>query len=407
MEEKLRRKFIFIAVFAGFIVLFFIGTFINLSNYIQIGKRADDLLKVLVENDGYFPQKEGGHKENDGLSPKIPKEAPFSTRFFSVKIDEDNNLMTVDTGKISAITTEQAMTYANQVLKTSQMKGYMDDYRYMIAKKDYGSVLVFMDCSQDLQMFYGSLKNSILIGIAGILAIFILVFIFSKKAIAPIVESYEKQKQFITNASHELKTPLAIISTNTEVIEMDYGENQWTKSILNQVKRLSELIGGLVCLARMNEEENQLIKVEFSLSDAITEAIEPFKALGKSCNKDLILEIENNISYIGNEENIRQLVEILLDNAIKYGLDESPIKISLKSNGKKQILQVENQGSNLETGNCNVLFERFYRKDGSRNSETGGYGIGLSIAKAIVEKHKGKINAECHDARTIIFRVQL
>lgn len=406
MVEILRRKFIIISVSAVFTVVFIIGLFSNLSNYSQIDRNADELLNILAENDGYFP------KPNDQdlkypLPPKISPEAPFSTRFFTVKIDAGDNIIGVDTGKVSSTSTDQALNYANKVLQSEKKSGFTDDYKYRLVNKDYGSLLVFVNIGRDLEIFYSFLRNSIITGLIAIISVFIIVLVFSKKAIAPIAESYEKQKQFITDAGHELKTPLAIINTNVEVIEIDYGESQWTKSIHNQVFRLSDLVESLVSLTRMDEEKNQLTKKDFSLSDLVLEASEQFFEMSKLCDKQLVLEVEENISYHGNKQAISQLLSILIDNALKYGLKDNPIRVELKKQGKKIFLQTTNRAENLRTGNYDILFDRFYRADSSRNSKLKGYGIGLSLAKAIVLKHKGKITAESPNGKTIIFTVQL
>lgn len=406
MVEKLRRKFIIISVGAVFIVVFIIAFVSNFSNYSQIGKNADGLLNILAENDGYFP-KEKSPKLGYKLPPKISPEAPFSTRFFTVRMDDNKNLIEVDTGKIVSISTEQALQYANRAFKGRKISGFMDGFKYTIVEKDYGLLCIFVDCGRDLQIFYSFLKSSIMICIVGILSVFVLVLILSKRAIRPIAESYEKQKQFITDASHELKTPLAIISTNTEVIELDYGENQWTKSNHNQILRLSGLIEGLLTLTRMDEENNELLKENFSLSDTLVEVVEQFQELARSYNKELLLDIEDNIIYCGDEEAINQLISILIDNALKYSTKDSIITITLKKQGERCVLETINEAENLVAGSYNMLFERFYRLDSSRNSRMGGYGIGLSIAKAIALKHKGRITANSHDGRTIIFSVQL
>ena len=406
MVEILRRKFIIISVSAVFIVVFVIGLFSNLSNYSQIGRNADELLNILAENDGYFP------KPNDEdikykLPPKISPEAPFSTRFFTVKMDKLHNVIEVDTGKISSTSTDQALSYANKVLQSKKKSGIKDDYKYSLVSKDYGLLLIFVNVGRELDIFYSFLRSSIIIGITATISVFFIVLVFSKKAIAPIAESYEKQKQFITDAGHELKTPLAIINTNTEVIEMNYEESQWTKSIHNQVQRLSNLVESLVSLTRMDEAKNQLIKKEFSLSDLVLESTEQFQEISKLRNKELVLEIEENIYYYGDEESISKLISILIDNALKYGLKDNLIKVELKKQGKKIFLQTRNRAENLSVGNYEIFFDRFYRADSSRNSQLEGYGIGLSVAKAIVSKHKGKITAESKDGETIIFNVQI
>ena len=406
MVEKLRKKFILISVSAVFVVVFIIALSSNLANYAQIERNADELLDVLVENDGYFPKKVN-HDFEFKLPPKMSPEAPFSTRFFTVKTDNQGNIFEVDTGKISAASNEQALNYANNVLNSKKTSGFIDDYKYKIANKEYGLLIVFVDVGRDLQIFYSFLRSSLIIGSIAIIAVFIIVLIFSKRAIAPIAESYEKQKQFITDAGHELRTPLAIISTNTDVLEIENGENQWTKSIHNQVLRLSNLVESLVSLTRMDEEKNQLTKKNFSLSDIVLETAEQFQELSKSYDKDLVLNIEKGISYYGDEQSIILLTSILLDNALKYALKGSSISISLKKLGKHYIIQTINQADDLNVGSYDIFFERFYRSNSSRNSKSGGYGIGLSLAKSIVLKHKGKIKAESLDGKTIIFSVQL
>jgi len=406
MVEKLRRKFILISVSAVCIVVFGIGLFSDLSNYSQIGRNTDELLHILAENDGYFPKPD--HFDSQYvLPPKMSPEAPFSTRFFTVKMDEKKNLIEVDTGKVSSISMDQALGYANSILQSKKMRGIKDDYKYVVVDKEYGSLLVFLNVNRDLQLFYSFLRGSIITGLIAILAVFGIVLVFSKKAIAPIAESYEKQKQFITDAGHELKTPLAIINANAEVLEMNYGDSQWIRSIHKQVHRLSKLVESLVSLTRMDESTYKLVYTKFSLSDLVAETAEQFSEMSRVYDKKLVVEVEENSTYYGNEQSIGQLVSILLDNALKYGSKETPIQVKLTKQGKKYILKTTNEADNLRIGNYDILFERFYRADNSRNSKLEGYGIGLSIAKSIVLKHKGKITAESPDGKTLVFTVKL
>lgn len=406
MAEKLRRKFILVSVGAVSIVVFTIALFSNLINYTQILNHSEELLVLLAENDGHFPMKEEPSKEYQ-LPPKISPEAPFSTRFFTVRLDNNRNVVETDTGKIASISTTEAFQYANKALQKGKSSHFIDHYRYLIVDQGDRSLIIFMDVERELEMFYTFLKNSLLICLIGTSAVFILVSLFSKRAIRPIVESYEKQKQFITDASHELKTPLAIINTNTEVLEMEYGESQWTKSTQNQITRLSGLVESLITLTRMDEEKMELLKTEFSLSDLIINIAEQFKEWGNNQNKNLHLEVEDSIFYYGNEESFSQLITILIDNAFKYSPKDSEIIISLKKQGKGIIFQTINQADHLSIGNYEQLFERFYRLDQSRNSQIGGQGIGLSIAQAIVKQHKGKIKAESPDGKTMVLTVQL
>lgn len=401
MIEALRRKFIIIAVSSVFVVLFIIAGTINVLNYMEIESRANGIINMVSEHDGFLP-KPNRERKNPKEDKKIMQDPAFSAHFFTAILEQDQNIKVTNMDKVLNMTEEQAVGYVRDVIEEGKSKGTMDHYKYKVIEKDYGRLIVFVDCMRDFEMSQAFLVNSITISLIGVTAVFFLVLIFSNKAIAPVVESYEKQKQFITDASHELKTPLAIISTNTEVLEMDYGESEWTKSIRNQVGRLSELVSSLVTLTRMDEERWQINAIDFSLSDAILEAAEPFKFLCQSVNKELVLDVDKNLSYFGNEESIRQLVAILLENAAKYAIEGSKISLSLRKQGKKYSLEVCNAAEGLEKGKMDVYFERFYRADSSRNSQTGGHGIGLSIAKAIVKKHKGKISAQSPDGKHLI-----
>jgi signal transduction histidine kinase len=223
----------------------------------------------------------------------------------------------------------------------------------------------------------------------------------------PIAESYEKQRRFITDASHEIKTPLAIIEANTEVIEMDNGESEWTDSIRNQVKRLTGLTEKLVFLSRMEEEDNPLTMVDFSLSDAVSETAQSFEAVAAAQQKTLTSEIEPRITYHGDEASLRQCVSLLLDNAMKYSTENGAIRLTLSRSGKNITLTLWNSAQGLTPGKQDILFERFYRPDSSRSRQTGGSGIGLSVAQAIVLAHKGKINARSDDGVSILFTITL
>lgn len=401
MAEKLRKKFIAIAVGTTFVVLFVLAAVMNLFNYMQIGVHADELLTILVENDGDFPEKKG-HKNEFDLPPKMSKDAPFSTRYFTVRVDHSGGMLAVDTGKTSSASTQLATEYARQALAGGRKSGLIDHYKFQIAQKEYGSMVIFVDCGRDLHMFYDFLVNSVVVCLIGVAAVFGLVLLLSKRAIAPVAQSYAKQKGFITDASHELKTPLSIIGANTDVLELEYGDNQWVQSIRHQVKRLSALVESLVALSRMDEESGKLIKTEFSFSDAVSEAAEPFFAVAEAQQKNIQLDITKNISYVGNEAAIRQLTSLLLDNAVKYAAGGG-IVLSLHKRGKKICLKLQNHAEGLHAGDYEVLFGRFYREDVSRNSALGGYGIGLSVAKAIVEQHKGSISAQSPDGKLIIF----
>ena len=261
---------------------------------------------------------------------------------------------------------------------------------------------IFVDCSRELDNFYVLLQASFLLSFLGSSMVLILVLFFSKRVFRPVAASYEKQKQFITDAGHELKTPLTIIDANTEVLEMMEGENEWTVSIRKQVKRLTRLTQQMVALTRMEEGSGEEEMCILCLSQVIQEAAEPFCQVAENEGKNLSIFVEPRIQGKGNEMQLYQLVSLLLDNALKYSLPESSINLSFRKKGKRAALVISNETDMVSKGNLDILFERFYRTDASRNSETGGAGIGLSVARAIVQRHRGKIQASSADGRHIV-----
>ena len=313
----------------------------------------------------------------------------------------------MNTGKIAAVSTDEAIAMAQNLSSHNKTSGYTGNYKYLEAKTDSGYRYVFLDCTKDLDSVRSFLSTSLLVSLCGILAVFLLVLVLSKRAIRPVAESYDKQRQFITNASHEIKTPLTIIDSCTEVIELEQGESKWTQGIRGQVKRLTSLTQSLVSLARMDEGNTNLTMTDFSLSDAVTETLEPFALLAENKGLRFLLDVQPGISYPGNEQNLRQLCSILADNAVKYALSGSEIRFSLKKKGKKPVLTGENAAEGLKMGDQSILFDRFYRGDASHSSETGGYGIGLSMAQAIVAAHGGKISAKSEDGTSLTITVQL
>ena len=248
-----------------------------------------------------------------------------------------------------------------------------------------------------------TIAGLVLLGCAAL--VLILIFLLSKKAVKPIAESYEKQKQFITDANHELKTPLTLILANLDIAEAELGQNEWLDDIRSEGHRMTELVNQLVALSRMDEEGQPLNITEVAFGDLVADTVAEFEPLAKERGKALTANIEKGTSYCGDEALLHRLVGILMDNAIKYCDQGGEITVNLYR-GRRTVLTVENTYVAVGELELNRLFDRFYRADKARKF-TGGYGVGLSMAKAIVEKHKGEITAYKKDAAHIGFKVVL
>lgn len=404
MIKKLRWKFIAITMCSIAIVLGIMIGIINSLNYYQINQQAGRLLTMLSNNEGRFPEPDYRHRD---FKREFSPETPFTTRYFNVVISEEGTIISVNTGKIAAISAHMASEYAKELFHKKKTKGFLENYKYNKIEYHGNSMYIFLDCSLELSTFYSFLLASIIVSLLGMLLVFLLVFFLSKVIVKPIADSYEKQKRFITDAGHEIKTPLAIIDANTEVLEMEQGESEWTASIKNQVNRLSSLTERLIFLSKMDEETMTLSMEEFSLSGLISDMAASFQAVAKAQKKVLQLEMEQEIFYYGNESSFRQLFSILLDNAMKYSNSYGNITLSLRQTERKVEFMISNTVDQVPQGNLDRLFERFYRLDSSRNSETGGYGLGLSAAKAIIIAHKGKITAWSDNGNLISFLIVL
>ena len=322
----------------------------------------------------------------------MSSELPYESRYFSVLLDSEGEVLTTDTGKIARIDTSDAVEYAKQVLKSGKERGFLEGYRYVVVNSDSEVRVIF-------------LVTAVVVSTAGLLAVLILMIFLSARIVKPFSENYEKQKRFITDAGHELKTPLTIIDADAEVLEMDFGENEWLSDIQSQTRRLADLTNNLILLSRMEEERTKELMVDFPLSDIAEETVGTFQALAKTQNKVLESNITPMIAMKGDEKAIRRLITILLDNAVKYAKENGRISVTLEKQKKRIRLSVFNTTEQISKEHMEHLFDRFYRTDRSRNSETGGYGLGLSIAAATVEAHRGKITATTEDEKSLLITV--
>ncbi len=424
MVNKLRKKFVVTAMLSLLVILVAMIAVINIINVTRMISQTDDLLHMLSENDGYFPQMKGpGNPQNASFKKDSPErkdpfqygrltnirsaEMPYQTRYFFVRLSDTGEVTETDLHHIATVTEEDAGEYALTVASINKDKGFYHTYRYNLTSKEDGTkLIIFADLSTGILNAFALLGQSLLVGLGTLFAMFLLVFLFSGRAVAPVVESLEKQKRFITDAGHELKTPLAVISANIDVLEIESGKNEWTASIRNQIKRMNGLVKNLLTLSRMDEDFMHVVFSEIDISSVVEEAAVSFEALAETKNKNYQMNIESGIHITGDKNAINQLTSLLLDNAMKYSSENGSISIVL-SRGKNIVLEVSNTCDQVPSGNLDKLFDRFYRADSSRSRESGGYGIGLSVARAIAVSHGGSIEAIRDGDKLIRFVVTL
>ncbi len=415
MIKTLQRRFILISMVSTFLVLAVIMGTINILNYQRVTADADHILYLLSVNNGTFPKefKPGSLQHKELPRPQHPRsfpmspEMPYETRYFSVFLESDGTVRSTNTSKIAAVDDDKASQYAAEIWDSQKTSGFLSQYRYRMEPCTDGFRLLFLDCGRNLDTFRAFLLTSLSCSLLGLCSVWILVIIFSRLVMKPIAESYDKQRQFITDAGHEIKTPLTIINSNLEILEMEYGETEWSLAIQKQTARLAGLTSNLIYLSRMEETEHLLQKITFSLSDLAEETVQSFHAPAATQDKMISSTIAPLISYFGDEASIRQLICILMDNAVKYSPPQGLIEVALEKRGKNICFTVSNTAKQLSEENIPHLFDRFYRADASRNSETGGYGIGLSIALAVTKAHKGKISAKIGNGKSLTITVIL
>lgn len=405
MIKKLRVKLIIASMISLLMVLLVIEGVVGVLNYNKIASDADRILEILEENSGAFPIKVPFDQKRE--RPLISPEVPYESRYFSVLLNKEGEILFVDTKKIASVNSDEAIKYAEVVWEKQNVKGFYNNYRYLRYSHDNGEQIIFLDCSRQMDTFRNLLFTAFWVSVLGLLSVLVLMIYFSSRIVKPFSDNYEKQKRFITDAGHELKTPLTIIDADAEILEMDYGENEWLKDIQSQTKRLADLTNALVLLSRMEEGQKNEMEVEFPLSDIVEEELNAFQSLAKVNGKNLSGTIAPMISMKGDEKAIRSLITILLDNAMKYSDEEGNIKVTLYLQKNRIYLSVFNTVNYISREQTLHLFDRFYRTDSSRNSQTGGYGLGLSIAAAAVASHKGKIIAETDDEHSLRITVTL
>ena len=412
MIYRLQRRFIFISTISILAVVLLVFVALLLFNVFSTNRTLDVLADSVSDGGGRFPTGGISSPKPGGLPPNkapdfnfITPETPFSTRHFTVYFDRFGNAIRTHTDAIYSIDEDQAVAYAQQVIGGAKTRGWVKNYRYKVFATTFGTGVVFIDGSMNRAMLAQSMTIAGVVLLVCAALVLFLIILLSKRAVKPIAESYEKQRQFVTDANHELKTPLTLILANLDIAEEELGENEWLDDIRAEGHRMTELVNQLVALSRMDEENRTLDFSRVYFGQMVQDTVSEFRPLALSRGKDLTADIGAEIFVQGNEDLLRRLIGLLMDNAIKYCDVDGCITVTLQRH-RNTILTVENTYSAVGQLELHRLFDRFYRADKARTF-TGGYGIGLSMAKSIVEKHGGEIVAYKKDDTHIGFKITL
>ena len=380
---------------------------VNIWSYWNTIAQLDHTLTVLYEagKSESGPVFQGGEPPRGNDFP-FSGEAPYMIRFFAVRYSESGELLDINQDYIASVSESEALSFAGRVLEGGKEHGFYGSYRYFVKTAERETTVIFLNAERELHAVRGLLVNTLLIAAISLVIVFLLVLLLAKRAVAPYMRNLEMQKQFITNAGHELKTPLTAISTSADVLAMEHGDNEWVQNIQVQSGRLARLITNLITLSRLDEERPALEKSEFSLSDALWETADSFLPLMRARGKAYSQSIGDGLAVNSNRAAVQQMASILLDNAVTHSPPGAKISLKAFRKGRRIAIEVSNTCEELARPELKHLFDRFYRVDQSHSETASGSGIGLSVAKATAEALGGKIHAEL-SGNVICFQITL
>lgn len=401
--RDLRRKFILAAMITLLVALAILCTVTYLVYSQANVERSDAIIDTLYQNNGYFPPADADRTPSFDPSFTVNGETRYETRYAWVRLNSEGEPIAVNTEHIAMMDKQIAQEAAQAALNSGNERGYYTYYRYAVFHdSDGGSTVIILDCYPRQQAIMTVVRVSLLVSAACAIIVFIVLVPLSKVIARPFARNLERQQRFVTDASHELKTPLSIISANTELIEHLSGESRWTRSTKEQVARLNILISDLVDTARESERAKDASLPSFDLSEIVKRTVEDFQPLVEMSDKEIVAHVESGARVKGSRESMERLMGILLDNAIKYSDDNGRITVFLTTTRKHVVLRVSNPASELDPKDAAKVFDRFYRADTSRARTTGGSGIGLSVAQNIVLNHGGRLSSTKEGSALII-----
>ena len=384
MIRSLQKKLIATALLSlSVLLILLIGCIVTIS-YVEMERSADATLARLAQEE---PQSPGPSEHRPFFGYQISLGAPIPFGHFIAKRD-GMQVSSVDMRGLPTLTSEEALQLAQKALDTGAKEGKLGSYKYLVTETQ----VIFLDNTVQMRTLFTILVIACAVSLVCLALMLFLVWFFSRRLLRPIVVNLQKQRQFVTDAGHEIKTPLAIIQANTEALELHTGQTKWSAHIRAQVTRMDGLMQKLLLLAQA-DEELPLVFTCVNLSDLCQRAVELFTEPAIRRNLAMQVSVSPHIQLQGNGERLEQLLQILLDNAVKYASSPGTIWVTLQQEGRHIHLSVANTVTQLPDAPPDSLFDRFFRADTARTQSSGGYGIGLSVAKAICQMHHGKLSA--------------
>lgn len=407
---RLRRKLILVAMLALLVtLLLLLGALLGTVVY-QNTQRADNIISILYQNDGKFPEPKGKPRSALDSGFKITAETPYETRYTMATVSADGQIVRIEDRHLASMDDEQLEEFIMRAYDAADSAGYLDYYRFGTFANDDGSTtVIILDCFLRQQVTFNIAGIGAVAALVCLVMVFLLLIPLSKRAVRPFERNLARQQRFVTDASHELKTPLAIISANNELTEQLSGETQWTRSTKTQIARLNTLIRDLIDVTRASEAQDAATLPPLDLSVLASRTAEDFRPLADVAGKTLDARIEPDVWVKGNPESLERLMGLLLDNAVKHADEKGRIALSLDAQRRTATLRVANPAAALSADDLEHVFDRFYRADRSRaraKGSTGGYGIGLSVAQGLAERHGGKLTA-AKEGDDVVFTVTL
>lgn len=404
MIRALRRRFIFSAMAAFTILLLILVLGITFVSYVQVDARTEAFMQAILE-EPRLPAVEAQPPQPPAIRMRM-MENPIA--YYDVRIGPDGMISDISEKGIWEPDMDAVRGYAEQVIASGDANGRIGGYRYRLhALQDGSARLIFMDASPQVHMLWNVLQTTVLLSLTCLALLFLILLPISTRVVRSYARHIEKQKQFITNAGHEIKTPVAIMLSNLDAMELIQGENKWSRNIRSQTDRLSALLQRLLFMSRIDEKSMVLPMQLLHLNSIVEAELETYHPMLAERKLHLHCAPDPQIRLKGNREYLQQMIHMLLDNAVQYANEGGEIRISMEQKRRRVRLLFENTVEALPDCPPEALFDRFYRGDSARTQSSGGYGIGLSAARAIAEMHQGSIGAEYILENAIRFTVDL